>query len=282
MKTTGERPHLERGLPERGVSPIGCLRTELAHGQSDPHPSASIAESVRGALQSLFQAPAGFTSPTQIEPGHISLPKRAHPARQAHQPLGPETASRPQAGLLLLGGGAEATGRSRRQHPGGPGTLTRHTAPRIARRASALTAGRSGSEDGRRRRGQSHGNRGPSPSSRFRGVKAQTRNSTAEPRRTGFAYRFNSSPKSHQPPDQTPLDCSHLVSAHPPCSRKGPLLPARGQKCPRRVKRETTNSRFFAFLRGTWPKFWWESTDRKRLWGRGPARSILRPFEPCT
>ena len=34
------------------------------------------------------------------------------------------------------------------------------------------------------------------------------------------------------------------MSAHPPCSRKGPLLPACGLKCPRRVKRETTNSRF--------------------------------------
>lgn len=41
-----------------------------------------------------------------------------------------------------------------------------------------------------------------------------------------------------------PWSCSHLVSAHPPCSRKGPLLPACGPKCPRRVKRETTNSRF--------------------------------------
>lgn len=34
------------------------------------------------------------------------------------------------------------------------------------------------------------------------------------------------------------------MSAHPPCSRKGPLLPACGLKSPRRVKRETTNSRF--------------------------------------
>jgi hypothetical protein len=252
----------------------------LAHRQSDPHPSASIAESVRGALQSLYQAPAGFTSPTQIEPGHISLPKRAHPARQAHQPLGPETASRPQAGLLMPGGGAESTGRSRHQYPGGPSTLKRHPPPQITRRASALTAGGVGIRGWPPTPGgQSRRNRGPSPSSRFRGVKAQTRNSTAEPRRTGFAYRFNSSPKSHQPPDQTPLDCSHLVSAHPPCSRKGPLLPARGQKCPRRVKRETTNSRFLRF-KGTWPNFGWASTDRKRPWGAGACRSDLRPFVP--
>jgi hypothetical protein len=52
-------------------------------------------------------------------------------------------------------------------------------------------------------------------------------------------------PPAQQFPDQqTPGVASHLVSAHPPCSRKGPLLPACGLKCPRRVKRETTNSRF--------------------------------------
>ena len=53
---------------------------------------------------------------------------------------------------------------------------------------------------------------------------------------------------SHTPqlptPRQTPLSGLHLVGAHPPCSRKGPLLPACGLKCPWRVKREATNSRF--------------------------------------
>ena len=53
-------------------------------------------------------------------------------------------------------------------------------------------------------------------------------------------------PPSPQAPRWITLgSLSHLVSAHPPCSRKGPLLPACGLKCPRRVKRETTNSRFF-------------------------------------
>jgi hypothetical protein len=51
---------------------------------------------------------------------------------------------------------------------------------------------------------------------------------------------------------RSPLQTRHprsahtLASAHPPCSRKGPLLSASGLKCPRRVKRETTNSRFSA------------------------------------
>jgi len=32
VKTTGERPHLQRGLPGHGVSPSGWLQTELAIG----------------------------------------------------------------------------------------------------------------------------------------------------------------------------------------------------------------------------------------------------------
>lgn len=52
-------------------------------------------------------------------------------------------------------------------------------------------------------------------------------------------------PPAAVPLDQHPRSPLHSVSAHPPCSRKGPLLPACGLKRPRRVKRETTNSRFF-------------------------------------
>jgi hypothetical protein len=63
-ETTGERPHLARGLPERGVSPIRWLQTELAYRLSDPHPSASTAESVKGALRSAGKAQSGQqTSP---------------------------------------------------------------------------------------------------------------------------------------------------------------------------------------------------------------------------
>ena len=52
-------------------------------------------------LQRDFKAPTLRARPQ-------SLPKRAHPARQAHQPLGPGTASRPQA--ASAGNGS---------HPGG-------------------------------------------------------------------------------------------------------------------------------------------------------------------
>jgi hypothetical protein len=75
-----------------------------------------------------------------------------------------------------------------------------------------------------------------------------------------LARRFNRHSHlatAHPPapiPRQTPLSGSHLVGAHPPCSRKGPLLPACGLKCPWRVKREATNSRFLWTL-GTLPNF---------------------------
>ena len=67
------------------------------------------------------------------------------------------------------------------------------------------------------------------------------------------------------------------MSAHPPCSRKGPLLPACGLKCPRRVKRETTNSRFFRF-KGTLPNFWWSTpheSNSRGLIGRRQSKSSL-------
>jgi len=50
------------------------------------------------------------------------------------------------------------------------------------------------------------------------------------------------------------LSGSHLVGAHPPCSRKGPLLPACGLKRPWRVKREATIS-LFCGPWGTLPNF---------------------------
>jgi hypothetical protein len=81
-------------------------------------------------------------------------------------------------------------------------------------------------------------------------------------------------PTTDQPaltsPQNPTMDCSHLVSAHPPCSRKGPLLPACGLKCPRRVKRETTNSRFFRF-KGTLPNFLVETPKIKATneWASG-------------
>ena len=54
-------------------------------------------------------------------------------------------------------------------------------------------------------------------------------------------------PPSTLAPGSNTLGGLALVCAHPPCSRKGPLLPSCGLKRPRRVKREATNSRFCGF-----------------------------------
>lgn len=75
--------------------------------------------SVKGALRDSFQAPVGNPN---LRARPQSLPERVHPARQAHQPLGPRTASRPQAAPYRGKRGApfraESTPVSQRsQHP---------------------------------------------------------------------------------------------------------------------------------------------------------------------
>ena len=146
--------------------------------------------------------------------------------------------------------------RSRRRSPGGPSTIKVRTP---SGRPSQPTAGTQssrpaelGSGGGCSTAKQACRNRArPGPVlNAFAESEAQPHLSRphARPSRR-LATHSTLQPKSHQPPDQTPLVGSHLVSVHPPCSRKGPLLPACGLKCPRRVKRETTNSRF-CVLRG--------------------------------
>jgi hypothetical protein len=70
VKTTGERPHLQRGgLPGRGGSPSICLQTDLAIQLSSPHPSAVFATASE-ALCNRFQAPVLGT----LEPGRNPFP----------------------------------------------------------------------------------------------------------------------------------------------------------------------------------------------------------------
>ena len=131
METTDERPHLQRGLPGRGVSPIGWLRTGLAKGNQVHIPLHRPQKRQRRSA-GLLPGSGGASSPT-VEPGRESHPKRVHPARQAHQPLGPGTASRPPSGNRERRGQAraESTSVSRRsQHS---------NRPHVARRASTLT-----------------------------------------------------------------------------------------------------------------------------------------------
>jgi hypothetical protein len=102
-----------RGLPERGGSPIDWLRSDLAQRLTDPHPSPQLATASKALCRSYLSRlqTDNHCPPFRARPR--SLPKRAHPARQAHQPLGPGTASRPQAGFyerarLQRSGGVDA------------------------------------------------------------------------------------------------------------------------------------------------------------------------------
>jgi hypothetical protein len=118
----------------------------------------------RSAIVS-FQAQA-----TKLEPGHNSLPKRAHPARQAHQPLGPGTTSRPQA---VSSDGrhrdrAESTPVSRRsQHP-----ECRSNASPVGQRVPSAERGSLSQADRSTQTCSARRFRGPGPVSRFRGVKS--------------------------------------------------------------------------------------------------------------
>ena len=73
MKTTYERPHLRRGLPGRGVSPIGWLQTELAIGNQVHIPLLrSQVRQKRPARR--FQAPSDCVTRLRARP---RFPSRA-------------------------------------------------------------------------------------------------------------------------------------------------------------------------------------------------------------
>ena len=95
VKTTVERPHLTRRAAWTRRISKRLMQTEVAQRLQSPHPSASHATASKALcdahgirLQRVHKGPAP-------KPGQVPLPKRAHPARQAHRPLGPGTASRP-------------------------------------------------------------------------------------------------------------------------------------------------------------------------------------------
>ena len=191
-----------------------------------------------------------------------SLPKRAHPARQAHQPLGPGTASRPQAvspsasGFRRSGGVDASLSAQRSQHPFKLPPDARPTS-----RVSTLTARMPSRPATASARQQLRFKGQPNPRSRKSQRPAQTRNQSSHTRQS-------QTPQPTGPRIDTLGSLSHLVGVHPPCSRKGPLLPACGLKCPRRVKRETTNSRFFV-SRGLGQNFMVDSRQNQNFTSPG-------------
>ena len=202
----------------------------MAHRLSDPHPSPLLATASKALCKAQFP---GSKRVSVLRARPRSLPKRAHPARQAHQPLGPGTASRPQAVQRgrSFGDRAESTLASQRasqrsQHPHRfhqrpPSGVQPHgrTPSRPPQRPSSLSAGQ-------------------------RPARLSLPRSQRPSQPAVHSHIGRRMPPSCSPQTDTLGVLLHFISAHPPCSRKGPLLPACGPKSPRRVKRETTNSRF--------------------------------------
>ena len=132
MKTTNERPHLRRGLPERGVSPSGWLRTGLARGYQVHTPLHRSQKRQRRPAR-LIQAPNGATKPRPKS--QAAIPSQAGTSCQAGASTARSRDGQPSPKSNRGRRGqaqAESTPVSQRsQHP---------VKPTVARRASALTA----------------------------------------------------------------------------------------------------------------------------------------------
>ena len=116
------------------------LQTELAIGYQIHFPLRRSQQRQRRSAKLTSPGSSGFlTSPTSRARPR-SHPKRAHPARQAHQPLGPGTASRPPQ-AASAGTGSERPGGVDVGHPDGPSTqMLPSQAPKHTNiRASVLT-----------------------------------------------------------------------------------------------------------------------------------------------
>jgi hypothetical protein len=122
VKTTNERPRLQRGLPERGVSPIDWLQTVLAQRQASPHPPPSLAANVETRCEadlpgskraSVTRSKSQATIP--IPSGHILQGRRINRSVQGRPTVPQQAASNKSEGPR--GGGVNA-----KVIPSGPST----------------------------------------------------------------------------------------------------------------------------------------------------------------
>ena len=232
MKTSSERPHLRKGRASgtRRISDRFVAEQAWPGGKHVHIPLRRPQQRQKTRCGTRPTGSSGHRQPAR-EPGHDSHPEREHPARQAHRPLGPGTASRPQA-ASAWGQKFIAQKRSQRrsswrsQHP---------------KRFPSCPFG-----SGVRPRVHQPSRQGGDLRSHSRRFEGRPDLAFAKSRARPKSRRAHSWSPPNTPPSSGPK-VQHPRSAHPPCSRKGPLLPARGLKSPRRVKRETTNSRFLRF-----------------------------------
>lgn len=231
-------------------------------------PPALLAAASKALCKSFLQAPEGslfFWNPTRRARPQ-SFPKRAHPARQAHQPLGPGTASHPQA--ASTGKVGQELRRSQHRFPSGPSTHA--LIPKVNPYASRHPPSRPPTFKAGGNPVQGDRSLSTNPSLTSARVKGQRTTSTAHQQ-----HPVTTQTPQQQPPGRHLWLVYTSFSAHPPYSGKGPLLSACGLKCPWRVKRETTNSHLWAC--GTLPDFpispkhggmvggWGEKKKKKRL-----------------
>ncbi len=234
VETTDERPP-SRGCRDAAYLPSASVADTFGPRAIRSTPLGVARRGVVIALRSLlsFRLEGGVSSP--VEPGH-SVPSQAGTSCTAGASTTRTRDGQPSPSGFVSFDRATlgASRRSRHRSPGGPST---HFVPthRPARVVRLLATGRSLQGRGPFRAPQS-GVEGLSPSSP-----------------TTLPLGSVAPPQPQPSPSRlTTLGVLlHFASAHPPCSRKGPLLPACGLKRPRRVKRETTNSRFCVF-RGLW------------------------------
>jgi len=167
VKTTDERPHLRRGLPERGVSPSGWLRTGLARGYQVHTPLHRSQKRQRRPAR-LIQAPNGATKPRSKS--QAAIPSQAGTSCQAGASTARSRDGQPSPKSNCGQRGqaqAESTPVSRRsQHPSQTHHRPSGTHPH-------------GHKPSRRRRPSSRRESSVQPVSRFRGVKGRPSVSTA-------------------------------------------------------------------------------------------------------
>ena len=268
MEAAVERPHLGRECFQNAA----YLRSSLC-GLSWPWAIRSTSlcfarNSVKGTLQSSQSPGSKARSAPKASESQATNPSQAGTSCTA----GPSTArsrdGQPSPKRHPQAPGTEQPGRSlrrssrRSQHPRSPP----FRAPRKTRNTHGSGIGPHGiGPQAEQVPHRSHRESRVGPSHTRQWSRGPTRLTVTTGTTVARLSSFN--PQANHP--WKPL---HLVGAHPPCSRKGPHLPACGLKRPRRVKREATNSRFCGFSDSVKICGHNPAPRTTRRWSAGPAR----------
>ena len=228
MKTTGERPLLaKKSCQDAAYLQLAGCRLDWPIGYQVHIPLHRPQQRPKALCKA---DPSGPSDPSRTRRTRARpwIPSQAGTSCKAGASTARSRDGQPSPSGIR--GQREPPRRSRRRFPSGPSTQALPPSP-VGHRPSRLLALQGGG--------------GPARSGSLRiGLSHALAESKADPPSQPPLALDRRTPPKPAAPRQTPLSGSHLVGAHPPCSRKGPLLPACGPKSPWRVKREATNSRF--------------------------------------